>query len=148
MPSGHLALLTGFGDGAPFLFSFFLMGMFLALLLVPQGGPKCTLSTRPDLIIKNHLLNPLLSQIKLDSCRLQTIANDMMVYSHCSSTCSFELCTNSCRSTKQLKEKKSLALKSFLIVAGLSCNSSTEATTTCLRSHKGGSFPINDHRRT
>ena len=47
-PSGQRELLNGLGEGTPCLLSFFLMGIFLALLEVPQGGPRCTPSTRPE----------------------------------------------------------------------------------------------------
>ena len=43
-----MELRNGCGFGAPFLINFLLIGMFLALEAVPQGGPKWTQSIRPN----------------------------------------------------------------------------------------------------
>lgn len=39
-PSGQRELLRGLGEGTPFFFNFFLIGMHLARLDVPHGGAR------------------------------------------------------------------------------------------------------------
>ena len=78
-PWGYLELLSGLGLGAPAFRSFRLIGMFLAFEAVPHGGPKWTASTLPDRTSHDEILNPILRQVQLDSCRLQSCPFQVVV---------------------------------------------------------------------